>query len=230
MKKAFLICTMSLLALPVLAEDGPKVEYVDMGVSVKWATCNLGATKPEDFGDYYAWGETEPYYESLGDPVVWKEGKGEGYKWSSYTWSIEGDYTSLTKYNTNGKYGVVDDKTVLEEADDAVRVKIGGGGRIPTDAEWTELRTQCTWAKITQNGVIGFKVTSKINGNSIFLPAAGYRPSRGLQGDEKGAYYWSSTLDAELPDTAWRIYANADGVTRCNLIRYVGLSIRPVSE
>ena len=230
MKKAFLICATCLMALTLRAEDnGPKVEYVDLGVSVKWATCNIGASKPEGFGDYYAWGETEPYYDSL-DPLTWKDSKDEGYNWSSYSWCNEGEYTGLTKYNTDSKYGIVDNKTVLEETDDVARVKIGGSWRIPTDAEWTELRTQCEWAKITQNGVIGFRVTSKINGNSIFLPAAGYRSSRSLNGDETGGYYWSSSVDTEFPYTAWRVFINADGVCRCNLNRYVGISVRPVTE
>ena len=229
MKKVFLICTMCLMALTMRAEnDGPKVEYVDLGVSVKWATCNIGASKPEDYGDYYAWGETIPYYDSQ-DPLTWKDGKTDGYKWSTYSWCNDGDYTRLTKYNTNSKYGIVDNKTVLEEADDVARAK-NGSGRIPTDAEWTELRTKCTWAKNTRNGVVGYSVTSKINGNSIFLPFAGYRSDRSLSGDEAGGYYWSSSINTEFPYTAWRVFFNSDGVYRCNLIRYVGISVRPVSD
>lgn len=231
MKKVFLIGTMCLMVLTLHAQnEGSKVEFVDLGVSVKWATCNLGASKPEDFGDYYAWGETEPYYASLGDPIIWKEAKDDGYKWASYSWCKDGEYTSLTKYNTDDKFGVVDNKTVLEEADDAARVKLGGSCRIPTDAEWTELRENCTWTWTSQGGMDGYKVASKTNGNSIFLPAAGYRPGRSLQGDENGGYYWSSSLDTELPSTAWRVYFNSAAVCRCNLVRYVGISVRPVSE
>ena len=228
MKKVFLICTMCLMALTMrAANDGPKVEYVDLGVSVKWATCNLGASKPEDYGDYYAWGETEPYYDGQAT-LTWKDDKPEGYRWSSYAWCNDGDYTCLTKYNTDSKFGIVDNKTVLEEADDVARVK--GGGRLPTDAEWTELRTQCTWTKITRGGVTGYSVTSKVNGNSIFLPAAGYRSGRSLNGDDVGGHYWSSSVDTEFPYTAWRVYFNSGGVYRCNLSRVVGLPVRPVSE
>ena len=142
MKKVFSIGAMCLMALTLHAQnEGPKPEFVDLGVSVKWATCNLGASKPEDFGDYYAWGETEPYYDALGDPIIWKEGKDDGYKWSSYSWCKDGEYTSLTKYNTVEKFGVVDNMAVLEEADDAARAKLGGNCRIPTDAEWTVIST-----------------------------------------------------------------------------------------
>lgn len=214
------------------ANDGPQPECVDLGVSVKWATCNLGASKPEGYGDFYAWGETEPYYSSQ-DPVEWKDGKGDGYKWSSYKWS-DGSHTSLNKYNTDSKYGSVDNKTVLEEADDVARVKLGGNWRIPTDAEWTELLTECTWTAATQNGVIGYKVTSKSNGNSIFLPSAGYRDSKSWTADETAGYYWSSSLDTGFPYNAWRVYFNAyeyaSDVCRCNAIRYLGLSVRPVCE
>ena len=224
---------MCLMALTMRAEnDGPKPEYVDLGLSVKWATCNLGASKPEGYGDYYAWGETEPYYESQ-DPLTWKEGKGDGYKWPSYKWS-DGSYSSLNKYNTDSNYGSVDNKTVLEEADDVARVRLGDNWRIPTDAEWTELRTECTWTATTQNGVIGYKVTSKANGNSIFLPSAGYRDGKSLSADENGGYYWSSSLDTGFPYDAWRVYfysyEKTSGVCRCNAIRFIGLSVRPVTE
>ena len=219
---------MCLMVLTMRAEnDGPKPEYVDLGVSVKWATCNLGASKPEGYGDYYAWGETEPYYESL-EPLTWKDGKDDGYKWS------DDSHTSLNKYNTDSKYGIVDNKTVLDEADDVARVKLGGSWRIPTDAEWTELRTECTWTATTQNGVVGYKVTGKSNGNSIFLPCAGYREGGSLSGDENGGYYWSSSLDTGFPYNAWRVYFNSYErskiVCRCNSIRYHGFSVRPVTD
>ena len=226
----YLLVTTCLLALTVRAQaEGPKVEYVDLGVSVKWATCNLGASKPEDFGDYYAWGEAEPYYVSLSDKT-WKDSKSDGYKWSSYSWCQDGEYTALTKYNTVEKYGPVDNKTALEEADDAARVLLGGSGRIPTDAEWSELIAQCKWEMVTQNEMPGYRVSSKTNRNSIFLPAAGYRSGRSFNGDETGGYYWSSSLNTDLPNTAWRIFFNSGGVCRCNLARCVGISIRPVAE
>lgn len=233
MKRVILMGTMCLMALTLRAvNDGPEPGYVDLGLSVKWATCNLGASKPEGYGEYYAWGETEPYYSSQ-DPLTWKEGKGDGYRWASYKWS-DGSYTSLNKYNTESKYGNVDDKTVLEEADDVARVLLGGNWRIPTDAEWTELRTECTWTATTQNGMPGYKVTGKANGNSIFLPCAGYRDGKSQTADERGGYYWSSSLDTGFPYNAWRVYFgsydSSKSVCRCSGIRYIGFSVRPVCE
>ncbi|MDY4512770.1 MAG: hypothetical protein SPE10_04900, partial [Paludibacteraceae bacterium] len=111
-------------------------EYVDLGLSVKWATCNVGASKPEEYGNYYAWGETTTK---------------STYNWSTYKW-CNGSKTTLTKYNTSSSYGTVDNKTVLELADDAARANWGGAWRMPTDAEWTELRENCTWTWITKNG------------------------------------------------------------------------------
>jgi hypothetical protein len=166
-------------------------EYVDLGLSVKWATCNVGATKPEEYGDYFAWGETQP--KDCND-------------WSTYKWCI-GSYNTLTKYNTSSSYGTVDNKTVLAKTDDAATVNWGGSWRMPTDTEWTELRENCTWTWTTQNSeygyrVHGYRVTSKKNGNSIFLPAKlSYHSEAGFysfSGD-----YWSSSLIADSPDCAW---------------------------
>ena len=152
-------------------------EYVDLGLSVKWATCNVGAVSPEDYGDYFAWGETEPK---------------DYYDWSTYKW-CNGSYDTLTKYCTDSKYGTVDNKTVLDLEDDAAHVNWGGDWRMPTKAEQDELYNNCTWEWTTQNGVNGYKVTSKINGNSIFLPAAGYCGYGGVLGQGGYGYYWSST-------------------------------------
>ncbi len=133
-------------------------EYVDLGLSVKWATFNVGANKPEDYGDYFAWGETEPK---------------STYSWSNYKW-CRGSETTLTKYCNHSGYGTVDNKTTLELSDDVAAVNWGGKWRMPTDAEMAELRDQCTWTWTIQNGVNGYEVTSNSNGNSIFLPAAGW--------------------------------------------------------
>ena len=192
----------------------PKVEYVDMGLSVKWATCNLGAKKPEEYGDYYAWGET---------------GTKMTYDWSVYKW-CNGSYNSLTKYNTNSSFGRVDNKMVLDAADDVARVNLSGKWRIPTDAEWTELRSICTWKWTTQNGVRGYMVTSKINGNSIFLPAAGYRYDTSLYDAGSYGYYWSSSLRTDYPGSACYVYFDSEVVYRYSYDRYGGFSVRPVSE
>ncbi len=189
-------------------------EYVDLGLSVKWATCNVGANKPEDYGDYFAWGETKPK---------------STYSWSTYKW-CRGSYDTQTKYNNQSGYGTVDNKKTLELADDAARANWGGSWRMPTDAELTELREQCTWKWTTQNGVNGYKVTSKRNGNSIFLPAAGYRYDSSLDSAGSSGYYWSSSLSADNPGGAWYVYFASVIVDRYDYDRCSGRSVRPVCQ
>lgn len=193
-----------------------KMKAVDLGLSVKWATCNLGAAKPEDYGDYYAWGETEPK---------------ENYSWSTYKW-CNGSSSTLTKYNTESSYGTVDNKTVLDQEDDVASVKLGGKWRMPTDAEWKELMTKCTWTWTTNyngTGVSGRIVTAP-NGNSIFLPAAGFRYDADLDYAGSAGYYWSSSLYTGSPYRAWYVYFFSGGVSRFGYDRYRGQSVRPVSE
>ena len=190
-------------------------EYVDLGLSVKWATCNVGATKPEEYGDYFAWGETQPK---------------STYIWSTYKW-CNGSYDTQTKYNTNSRYGTVDNKTQLELSDDAARANWGGSWRMPTDAELTELRENCTWAWTTQNGVYGYKVTSKKSGytnKSIFLPAAGFRLSSDLDSAGSRGYYWSSSLYTDYLHYACELRFTSDYVRRLDSDRYYGQSVRPV--
>ena len=190
-------------------------DYVDLGLpsGTKWATCNVGATKPEEYGDYYAWGETTTK---------------SSYSYDNYKWSNDGCDT-FTKYNTSSSYGTVDNKTMLELADDAARANWGGAWRMPTDAEWTELRENCTWTWTTKNGVNGYEVKSKTNGNSIFLPAAGYCGNDGL--DNAGNYgnYWSSSLNADDTNDALHVLFYSDGVYRNDYgYRCCGQSVRPV--
>ena len=202
-------------------------EAVDLGLSVKWATFNVGASSPEEYGDYFAWGEVEPYYSSQ-DPLTWKDGK-TGYTWDSYKW-CNGSEESLTKYNTSAWRGTVDNKTVLEAEDDVVHVKLGGSWRMPTVAEWTELRENCTWTWTTQNGVNGRLVTSNKNGNSIFLPAAGTWVGPVLNGAGSNGYYWSSSLFTDDPSTALDVNFNSSYVSWRSVIRECGRSVRPVCE
>ncbi len=191
--------------------------WVDLGLpsGTKWATCNVGATTPEGYGNYYAWGETSTK---------------STYDWSTYKW-CNGSESTLTKYNTSGSYGTVDNKTVLDLEDDAAAVNWGGAWRMPTDAEWTELRDNCTWtwtSNYNGTGVAGRIVTSNINGNSIFLPAAGYRDYVDLYFAGYDGDYWSSSLYTVNPGNAWSVYFISDGVDRYSNYRYYGLSVRPV--
>ena len=190
---------------------GHEHEYVDLGLSVKWATCNMGASSPEEYGDHYAWGETET--EST-------------YDWNTYKW-CKGSKNTLTKYCTDSDYGTVDNKTVLDPEDDVAHVKWGGNWRMPTDAEIKELRENCIWKWTTQNGKNGYKVTSKKNGNSIFLPAAGCRSDSSLSDAGSGGYYWSSSLISSYPYYAYYVYFDSSYVNRY-YYRYYGLSVRPV--
>ena len=188
-------------------------EYVDLGLSVKWAIMNVGATSPEDYGDYFAWGETEPK---------------EEYSWETYKW-CDGDFNNLTKYCSSSEFGIVDNKTVLDLEDDAANVNWGGAWRMPSKAELDELIENCTWSWTTQNGVDGYTVTSNTNGKSIFLPAAGYRNE--TFSDEVGTfgYYWSSLHDnANFQHISHNIYFEESNVDKDSDSRYYGNSIRPV--
>ena len=206
-----------------------------------WAKSNLSISglcaNPEDWGDFYAWGETEPYYSNQ-NPLTWKDGK-TGYDLVSYKFWTSGDsYENLkfSKYNTQESFGPVDNITELqrgeksgETVDDAARATLGRKWRMPTEAEWTALRTQCTWTWITQNGVNGRLVTAS-NGNSIFLPASGFRYDTDICNSGSVGYYWSSSLCTEYPDTALGVYLYSEYVSNYNPRRNEGQCVRPVSE
>ena len=189
-------------------------DAVDLGLpsGVKWATCNVGATKPEEYGGYFAWGETE---------------EKEDYSLQTYIW-CNGSYDSLTKYCTDSYRGTVDNKTVLEPEDDVAHVKWGGGWRMPTKTEFEELLNKCDWAWTTQNGVNGCMVTSRTNGNSIFLPAAGLRS--GVTGGDMGetGLYWSSWLDSRECLGPYDLNFTKNKQEFTSHYRYIGLPVRPV--
>ena len=214
----------------------PPAGAVDLGIMMTrgdgttyklyWAKSNLSTSglcaNPKDYGDYYAWGET---------------GTKSNYSWGNYKW-CNGSYNTLTKYNNSSSYGTVDNITELqrgekvgETMDDAARAKLGGKWRMPTDAEWTALREQCTWTWATQNGTKGRLVTAP-NGNSIFLPAAGTRVDNLLLDAGSSGYYWSSSLLTDYyPYDAWLVFFDSDDVGRLDYSkRYFGCSVRPVSE
>ena len=194
--------------------DNAGHEYVDLGLSVKWATCNVGASSPEEYGGYYAWGETE---------------EKENYSWSTYKW-CKGSYDTMTKYCTSSSYGSVDKKTVLAPEDDVAHVKWGGNWRMPTRAEQDELREKCKWEWTTVNGVSGYKVTSKKNGNSIFLPAAGCRHGTGVGYRGSDGNFWSSSLSSSYSGSACYLLFGSGGRGWYNYYRYYGHSVRPVCD
>lgn len=187
--------------------------YVDLGLSVKWATCNVGATKPEEYGDYFAWGEVKPKFI---------------YNYSTYKY-CNGSYNTYTKYNTKSNYGRVDDKRSLDAQDDAATINWGGKWRMPTKNEQNELYAKCKWVWTTLNGVNGYKVIGP-NGNSIFLSAAGYVREGTLNEASSFGYYWSSSLDSEGPYHAYIVYFNSNFVLRYEFTRQDGRSVRPVCE
>ena len=191
-------------------------EAVDMGLSVKWSSVNLGASEPEDDGAYFAWGETATK---------------ASYNWLTYS-LCGGSEITMYKYCTSSDYGTVDNKKVLEESEDVAAVKLGGNWHIPTDAEWEELRDtdNCTWTWTTKNGVNGYKVSSKKTGNSIFLPAVGYRDEGNLLDVGPYGYYWSSSLITLFSSRALSIYFSSFYVYSGNYDRYYGQSVRPVCD
>lgn len=184
-------------------------EYVDLGLSVKWATCNVGAKTPEQYGKYFAWGE-----------VVAKD----EYSWSSYKYHS----TDFTKYNATDK------KTTLFPSDDAAFENWGGNWRMPTKIELDELCKNCIWTWTTQNGVNGYKVTSKIKGytdKSIFLPAAGgYTNVVTVDNIDVNGIYWSSTLDDYYFSAASTLAFDSDTVIVSVSNRHQGFSVRPVCK
>ncbi len=182
----------------VTVQDPSQVtpESVDLGLSVKWATFNLGAFQPEMAGDYFAWGEAEPYYAAgyaESTTSVWKDGKGAGYTWTSY-FDTDDNGKSFIKYSAESG------RNVLDLADDAAHLAWGDKWRIPTSAEFQELIDKCEWSKEELNGVIGFRITSRERGyenNSIFMPITGYRFKTAVYNNDEDneGYYWTSSID-----------------------------------
>ena len=224
---------------PIYGDSGtiPEIsvpEPIDLGLSVKWASFNLGATKPEGYGDYFAWGDTEPYYYSL-DPLSWKEGKEAGYAQSSYKWSMEGLYYAQTKYCTDSSYGYngfTDGKTTLDPEDDAAYVNLGGKWRMPTNVEFKELLNKCSWEWITLNGISGCKITGP-SGGSIFLPNTGmWEDLSYIYVDGTLCHYWSSSLTSGICSAADILdFSYSGDLNRVSFDgRQHGFPIRPVYD
>ena len=191
-------------------------EWVDLGLpsGTLWATMNVGATAPEEYGDYFAWGETEPK---------------EVYDWSTYKWCNGGDNT-LTKYCNNTDYGYegyIDDKSELDPEDDAAYVHWGSSWRMPTYVQLIELYENCTKTWTTLNGVIGCLLTGP-NGNTVFLPAAGSRHDSTFGGEGYAAEYWSRSLGRSYLNGAYLMCIAEEEVVWYNYNRYFGFPVRPV--
>ena len=192
-----------------------EVVWVDLGLpsGLLWADRNVGASTPEEFGDYYAWGETAPK---------------STYNWSTYAYG--NDKNQLTKYCNNSSFGLngfTDDLTVLLPEDDAATANMGNGARTPTKEECYELLDNTTSTWTSRNGVNGRLFTAS-NGNSIFLPAAGGRwddefGNAGSHGD-----YWSSSLLTDHPGYAWYFGFDSGGQGVNGYLRYHGYSVRAV--
>ncbi len=196
-------------------------EYVDLGLSVMWATCNVGASTPEEYGDYFAWGELHPKY---------------SYSWDTYKFI---EKKKLTKYCMDKKDGYkgMTDQFLLKSADDVAYANWGTGWRIPQFVELQELRDLCTWEWKERNGVKGYKITGP-NGNSIFLPASGYKitsedrqyPITSIYSKNKCGYYWTNMLDWYYMNSYYAISMgfSEKSIRKEPQLRRHGLPIRPV--
>ncbi len=195
----------------------PNHEYVDLGLpsGTLWATTNVGASTPEAYGDYFAWGETETK---------------NMYNWSTYKW-CKGNMNTMTKYcfnSSDGFNGFTDDKTELDPEDDAAYMNWGTSWRMPTIEQQQELVNSCTWTWTTQNGVDGRLVTGP-NGNTLFLPAAGTYWSGSLSGAGNWGRYLSRTLDKDYSFHACYMYFTSSYLQGYNFdYRYEGYSVRAV--
>ena len=219
--KKFFVMALSLLFVGTVgnakvngtdSEPSDDVEAVDLGLSVKWANMNVGATKDSGFGSYFAWGEVKPK---------------QFYSWGTYVWS-KGDTQYPLKYTTT------DRKTQLVPSDDAARTNWGGEWRMPTVDEFEELTdlTKCDWEWITKDGINGYKVTGKKTGKSIFLPITGFRFYEAVQFRAINGIYWSSSLDTGTPNKAWCLEFDFEDVNvttgKLSSNRFSGRCVRAV--
>ncbi|MCQ2135843.1 MAG: DUF1566 domain-containing protein [Bacteroidales bacterium] len=189
---------------------------VDLGLSVKWADINIGASDPDDYGDYFAWGETAPK---------------ASYNLSTYKY-FDSFHPAYTKYVTKDTFGKIDNKSVLESSDDAASALWGGSWRMPTRDEFKELISNCTWTWKTYDSVMGYEVRSNKAGYTdrvIFLPTAGLRGIDGVIYGSEGKY-WSSTLETVNNTGAYLLDFSSSSKTTASYYRLNGGSIRPVTK
>lgn len=205
------------LSFATLPNSGSEHDYVDLGLpsGLLWATCNVGANTPEDYGNHFAWAETQ----SKGD-----------YSWDTYQY-CNGTSNTLTKYCNNSNYGYngfTDNLTTLLPEDDAATANWGNDWRTPTKEEWNELCNNTTHTWTIQNGVNGILFIAS-NGNSLFLPAAGYCTSSSPYSAGTYGYYWSNSLYTSNPSKAWTLYFTSDGYSvYYDFTRKTGYSVRAV--
>ena len=205
------------------------MEYVDLGLpsGLKWAKCNLGASNPSAYGDYYAWGETAPKTDYSWATYKWMQaGKSDWQYITKYT--IADDQTEGIWYDSSGTF-IGDGKTVLDAADDAATAKLGSPWRMPTFDEFMELKDNCTRTWTTQDGVNGYQMEGP-NGNTIFLPAAGWREGSDLKSAGKWCFYWSSSLCYIYPNNTCAFDYNIASSIYIPYPRdrYFGHMVRPV--
>lgn len=195
-------------------------EIVDLGLSVQWRAYNLGAEKPEEYGDYFAWGETASK---------------EYFSWDNYKWCMDGDDSKIIKYCDSSQSsswageGSPDNLTTLKLGDDAAHATLGGRWRMPTMEEMQALCDQCSWTWTQQNSVPGYLVQG--NGNSIFFPVAGLKSGSEVRYDGIGGYYWTSSLLSDNPETAARSFdlrLRENFFSVSHELRRAGFTIRPV--
>ena len=214
-------------------------KFVDLGLpsGTKWANCNVGAENPEDYGDYFAWGETSPHYSAGGGTIspTWLDGYEDHYAWTNYRYCNSSD-TTFTKYCNNeehGYNGFTDTLTILQASDDAATANWGNVWRMPTTDELQEMIDNCELTWTTQNDVNGMLFTSRSNGNSVFLPATG---TYGIIFKDYGSacVYWSNSLleDGTVDSANALWYYSTDGFALgiFNHYRYVGLPVRAVCQ
>lgn len=224
MKKTIIgIATLSMGLCPATAQErtSNSKEAVDLGLSVNWAVCNVGATLPTEKGEYFAWGETE---------------EKENYTWKTYKLCDDGEDYHQNKYVSIKFYGKVDNKRVLEPEDDAAAVKWGTEWKTPTKEEFNELQEKCTWtwtANYDSTGVNGYVITSNVEGftdRSIFLPAAGTRNKNYVDNQDDFCIYWTSSSGDWSNSVAVGLGFSSESYDQYDYDRFYGNCIRPVQR
>lgn len=243
MKKVLILILMAQLDVVLMAQE---MRHIDLGLTVEWGECNLGANQPNDHGSYYAWGEVVSYGNMDTTNVNNYKYASSHYKncynYDTYKWYSGKDsilpsipfYPYFSKYsNDDGRIfaspqHLGDELKVLEDSDDAANVALGGYWRMPTQVEMQELVDKCTWIKTRLNDVSGYLVVSKTNGNKIFLPVTGFYILDKVESDDCG-YYWSKSLSTtDLTAETLMMDGTSDNISVIGTGRFMGNVIRPV--